>query len=192
METITMRLTGTSAMLMHSDKLADPLNPMTKDHKVLYNKTKKTDEDHYAIAKSEWRSSLYYRDVVYVPASNVRSCMVEGGKLSKLGMHLKRGTMILADELPLEYDGPQDPEAMWASGRFHDCRSVVVSGKRLMRYRPLFREWSLTAEVTYDPLVVEAAQVLKSMTDAGRMVGLGDFRPAKGGSFGRFSVTQIG
>ena len=53
METLNVRITGTSPLMMHSDKFANPLLPETKAHKALTAKRKKTDEDHEAIAKSE-------------------------------------------------------------------------------------------------------------------------------------------
>ena len=58
MEIITVKLTGTRPLLMHADVFADPLNPLTKAHKALTSKRKNTDDDHEAIAKSEWRARL--------------------------------------------------------------------------------------------------------------------------------------
>ena len=60
METINVKITGVSPMLMNSDRFSNPLDPMTKEHKLLTNKKKKTDEDYEAIALSSWRGSIYY------------------------------------------------------------------------------------------------------------------------------------
>jgi hypothetical protein len=192
-ELLKLKLTGLSPMLMHSDRFANPLDPGTKEHKVLTSKKTKTEEDHIAIAKSEWRGGLYWSDSVgvYVPTANIRSAIVEGAKLSKLGKQIQRGTLILEDKAPLKYQGPKDPEQLWAAGTYYDCRSVVITGKRLMRYRPMFRDWSVTVEVTYDPAQIEEAQLMRVTSDAGMLIGLGDFRPNKGGSFGRFSVEKV-
>lgn len=180
-------------MLMHSDRFANPLDPVTKEHKVLTSKKTKTEDDHIAIAKSEWRGGLYWSDKlgVYIPTANIRSAVVEGAKLSKLGKQIQRGTLILEDKVPLKYQGPKDPEQLWSDGGYYDCRSVVITGKRLMRYRPMFKDWSLTVEITYDPTQIEEAQLLRVTDAAGMLIGLGDFRPNKGGSFGRFSVEKV-
>ena len=60
MQTIKVKIIGTRPLLMHSDIYADPLNPRTKAHKALTAKKKKTDEDHEAIAQSEWRGGMYF------------------------------------------------------------------------------------------------------------------------------------
>lgn len=193
MDVITLKLTSASALLMHSDRLANPLDPMTRAHKTLTDKRKRTQEDHELIAHSEWRWSMYWAEGIgpYLPSANIRSAIVEGGKLSKLGKALQRGTLILDDKIPLQYSGPREPDAMWDSGQFYDCRSVVVGTKRIMRYRPMFLSWSVQVDITYDASVIDAAQILQSARAAGNLIGIGDFRPNKGGNFGRFDVEQV-
>ena len=100
MEIVKVRLTGTRALLMHADIFANPLNSLTKAHKALTGKRKKTDEDHEVIAKSEWRGGMYFSDDIgpYVPGVNIEAAMIAGGKLSKLGSQLKRSVEVL-DEI---------------------------------------------------------------------------------------------
>lgn len=193
MEILNISIKGLSPILLHSDRYANPLDPGAKAHKVLTGKRVKTDEDHAAIAESEWRGGLYFSKGigVYLPTANIRSCIVEGAKLSKLGKAIQRGTIILEDKVALIYKGPRDIQDLWNDGGFADCRSVVISGKRLMRHRPIFKEWSAKVSITFDPSVVESAQIVRSASDAGALIGLGDFRPNKGGSFGRFEVEVI-
>lgn len=103
MEILKVRLTGTRPLLMHADTYADPLNPLTKAHKLLTSKRKKTEEDHEVIAKSEWRGGLYFADDIgpFVPGVNIESALVAGGKLSKLGTQLKRSIEVMDDRCPL-------------------------------------------------------------------------------------------
>lgn len=188
MDTLHLKLNGTQPLLMHSDTGANPLHPLTKAHKELTTKRKKTDEDHEGIAKSEWLMSLYYNKEfgIYVPGINVESCLVAGAKLSKLGTAVKRGVSIVETYCPLIYTGPKDPEGLWKAG-FYDARSVKVQQARLMRYRPMFETWAIEVQVAYDSEVINTSEVLKSMTDAGAFIGLGDFRPR----FGRFEVEVL-
>ena len=97
MEILNISIKGLSPILLHSDRYANPLDPGAKAHKVLTGKRVKTDEDHAAIAESEWRGGLYFSKGigVYLPTANIRSCIVEGAKLSKLGKAIQRGTIIL-------------------------------------------------------------------------------------------------
>jgi len=188
MQTLKFRLTGTRPLLMHADTFSDPLNPLTKAHKQLTGKRKKTEDDHEAIAQSEWRGSLYYDEELgpYMPGVNVEACMVAGGKLQKLGTTLKRAAEVWEDKCRLKYKGPRDPEAMW-DAQMYDARSVVVQRQRLMRYRPIFRDWSLECTVVYDETAIDRSDIIKCLTDGGQMSGLGDYRP----KFGRFEVEVL-
>ena len=105
MKKLTVKLTGTSPILLSADRLADPLDEATIAHKELTSKRKKTEDDHYAIAKSQWRGLLYWDDKlnVVLPTQNIRAAIVNGGKLNKLGMQIKRGTMMENELSPLEY-----------------------------------------------------------------------------------------
>lgn len=188
METIKVRLVGTRPLLMHADIFCDPLNPLTKAHKSLTSKRKKTDDDHEAIAKSEWRGGMYFDDETgpYIPGVNVESSMIAGGKLSKLGAQLKRSAEIMTDKCRLEYEGPRTVARLWDKG-FYDARSVKVGQARIMRYRPVFHRWSLVCEVAYMPDSIDKADILRCLCDAGEYCGVGDYRP----KFGRFSVEEV-
>lgn len=188
MDTIKFKITGTRPLLMHADIFADPLNPLTKAHKALTSKRKKSDEDHELIAKSEWRGALYFDDTIgpYMPGVNVEACIIAGAKLSRLGTQVKRSIEVMDDRCALEYAGPRDVSKLWA-GRFYDARSVGVQKARLTRYRPLFREWSFTCEVAFDNETIDRGQVIKCLVDGGLYCGLGDYRP----KFGRFSVEVL-
>ena len=188
METIKLKITGTRPLLMHADIFADPLNPLTKAHKALTGKRKKTDDDHEAIAKSEWRGGMYFDDDVgpYIPGVMLEAAMISGGKLSKLGAQLKRSVEVINDRCKLEYDGPRKVEGLWSKG-FYDARSVKVSTSRIMRYRPIFKAWSTECEVAFDQESIDRGDVLKCFIDAGQYCGIGDYRP----KFGRFAVEVL-
>lgn len=73
-----------------------------------------------------------------------------------------------------------------------DSRAVVVPATkgRIVRHRPRFDSWKLAFEIEYDDDLLSAKEVRRIVDDCGLRVGIGDFRPAKGGSFGRFSVVS--
>lgn len=193
METIKIRVTGDSALLMNKDTLADPLNPLTQEIKVLTSKRKKLEEDHIQIAELQYKASLYFDEDVglYMPGAMLKASMVTGAKMQRLGAAFKRSVMILEDKLPIKYTGPTDPNSLWADKSFVDVRSVGVQAARITRYRPKVRNWSVEATVFYAPQVVEEADLLRALENAGNFAGVGDFRPECGGNFGRFSVTVL-
>lgn len=68
--------------------------------------------------------------------------------------------------------------------------NLTTRGRRIKK-RPLFRDWSLSFKMIVDEedLPIE---VLKEVLDlAGRRVGIGDYRPQKGGPFGRFNISRF-
>lgn len=189
METLNIRITGTSPLLMHSDKFANPLNPDTKAHKELTGKRKKTDDDHEAIAKSEFIGGLYYSksDGVYIPAQNFDATFLGGAKLQKMGTNWKRGAVVVTDKCILEYDGPKTPEKLWQDAKFVDCRGVKVGMAKIMRYRPIFMSWSTELQVAINPDVMDVREAKKAIEDAGKLIGVCEYRPR----FGRFEVSYV-
>ncbi|WP_295450906.1 hypothetical protein [uncultured Thiodictyon sp.] len=155
-------------------------------------KRKKVDEDHIAIARSEYMLAFYPGAGIVIPTTNVKSAIVEGAKLNKLGTAFNRCLMILAQTTKITHSGPSTKEKMWENPLCRDCRAVKVGTARLMRYRPILNDWSLSVEVLFDENMAERAQIITAAENAGHFIGIGDYRPAKGGTFGRFRVTSSG
>lgn len=191
METVLFQFTGVSPLLMHSDRGVNPLDALAMELKKLTSTRKKTDEIHAQVARLEWELGMYFDPATgpIVPTANLRGVIVEGAKFAKLGATVKRATIVEEDRARLDYDGPRELEAMWKAGSFRDVRSVVVGTARVMRCRPIFRKWSLSFSLLFDPESIERAALVSAAEAGGRLIGLGDFRPANGGPFGRFSVT---
>lgn len=183
MKKITMKFTGTSPILLSGDRLADPLEKATIAHKELTSKRKKTEEDHIAIARSQWGGLLYLdeKENIIMPTQNIRAAIVGGAKLNKLGMQVKRGTMMMVDDVPLDYGKKLTVDQLWEQ-RYLDRRSVVIGSARVMAYRPKFNNWSV---------IFDISQIKQASDNAGLFVGIGGFRPEKGGTFGRFNAEVI-
>jgi hypothetical protein len=173
-------------MLMHSARLSDPLDPATKALKAVSSKRVKTEDDHQAVAEAEWLGSLYLDPDIgpFIPGGNITAALVAGAKLNKLGTRVTRGLLITTDVNPLAYQGPRDAIAMWRSGNFTHRASVVVSQARVMRTRPMFRQWATGAEGIVDESQLDLDQLGQIADNAGSFVGLGDWRPR----FGRFTA----
>lgn len=187
MEQLKVRITGTAPLMMHADTLANPLSPATKAHKALTAKRKKVDEDHLAIAKSEFISGCYWDPKIgfFVPGSCLDASFLGGAKLSKLGVHWKRGALVMEDRAKLLHDGPSTPEKLWESPEFVDCRGVRIGAQKVMRYRPLFREWAAELTVAINADVLDLQEARKAISDAGALIGVCEYRPR----FGRFEVS---
>lgn len=64
----------------------------------------------------------------------------------------------------------------------------VSQGGTDLRYRPVFTDWSLTLEVIVDSEALNETDIINLFNRAGFGVGLLEWRPEKGGEYGRFQV----
>ena len=145
-----------------------------------------------AIARSQWNGLLYFDDEngVYLPTQNIRATLIGGAKLNKLGMAIKRGTVMLSDREPLDYGKKLSKDKLWEQG-YIDKRSVVISNSKVMAYRPKFKDWNVTFELIYDENTLDESDIMLSFENAGRFIGIGGYRPEKGGIFGRFDTEKV-
>jgi hypothetical protein len=189
---------GGSALLMHNERLADPLDPYTQALATLTGKRKKALADHEEIGYVEFLGGLYTDPPLdeyppngdakvrpCIPAWNILRCLQGGAVRHKRGQDVLRGVYPLAENVPLIYEGPKDPEKLWKAGGFSLRKSVGVQRNRTMRTRPLFMDWQVALEVEVDTTVFDQHILSKAWHDAGIYVGLGDMRPI----YGRFTAT---
>jgi hypothetical protein len=189
---VRLEVTGTSPLLMHNSRLADPLDPIVKAVKSISGKRIKTEADHEAMARLEFEGGLYLDDQLgpVVPGANIERSLVEGARITKSGKKIERGLFVLDPYVQLIYNGPRTAAELWDKG-FISRLSVGVTTNRVMRTRPQFTEWALQAEAEVDAFVLNPTDLQAIAETAGRMVGIGDYRPGKGGSYGRYSVVVV-
>lgn len=187
---ITITVVGTSPLLMHNPQMVDPEFDLNRQIKALTSKRKKTDDDLGMIERLEWFGGIYTEAtpkgiMVVQPSSKLRKCLVEAARISKMGKQVERGLSFNSLNIPLGFDGPQDLEKLWESGRYKSRLSVGVAGKRIMRVRPQFLPWSLTAkaELLTDVLNLDDLTAIANL--AGIAVGIGDNRI---NGYGRFTA----
>lgn len=65
---------------------------------------------------------------------------------------------------------------------------VRGSGKRVKRRFPVLFTWSVDAQFAILDDIIPNAVFEKALTEAGKLIGIGRFRPEKGGGNGRFDV----
>lgn len=188
-----------SPLLMHNERLADPLDPYTRWVAELSKKRSKTEREIEEMGRREFLGGGYWLtdegpgkkvSDPYIPTWNIIRCLQEGAKRNKLGRHVVRGIVPVVEETVLLYDGPKDADAVWKAGTFHSRKGVGVGQKRVIRTRPCFTDWKVVAELELDLTILDADVVNFISIGAGRYEGLGDARPR----FGRFlgSVELLG
>lgn len=182
---INVTIEGTSPLLM---------NRFTEEAEMAVSKTAKKVTKATKGTPREQAEPKAYKDqdgMLYVPGTNIFACIIEGGKFIKIGKakatnsksSLIPAAMILEDQICSLHT--KDFEV--------DSRSVVIpaTGGRIMAHRPRLDEWRLSFSIDlFDPDILSPDDVRQIIDDAGKKVGLGDFRPARKGPFGRFCVVS--
>lgn len=64
----------------------------------------------------------------------------------------------------------------------------VGQGQTDIRYRPMFTEWRAKIEAQIDADLLRPEDIVNLVNRAGFSVGIGEWRPEKGGEFGRFEL----
>lgn len=170
---IEVTIVGTSPLLMN----ARPMDETPKGFE------KRPAEEQAARAE--------YRDVesgqLYIPAENIQRCLVSSGSYSKGKGKATLKKLIAACVLV----SPQRL-LLGVSDYDVDSRYVVVkaTGGRILRHRPKINSWKVTMTVEYDDGLVSAKELREVFDNAGKLVGVLDFRPECLGPFGRFIVTH--
>jgi hypothetical protein len=206
-ENLKFRLNGVTPILMHCGQTSDPLNDFSKALKRISGKRSKTDDDHAEMSIIEWWAGLYLskpceidgatvtpdKDAkIIIPAHVLDSALRAGARITKNGKVASAGCMVDGNGA-FAHDGPTDLVKLSTTPRFVHRASVKVGQSRVIRTRPVFESWSVTFGVDIDPSVIEPQMVLDALSDAGRLVGIGDWRPGapRGGSYGRFGVEVL-
>ena len=126
-----------------------------------------------------------------VPQPNLLRCLVDGGSFHKVGkkqLTTKENSLIYACadiaglSIPIRHKQP------WCV----DIRPIVIPSTkgRILCPRPRFDDWSLDFELILDTDIIGPNLIRKVLDDSGKKIGLGDFRPARKGPFGKFTVVH--
>jgi hypothetical protein len=184
MKTVEIRFTGTTPLLCHNVQLADPDNDIVMQIKAITSKRKKTAEDRADIAKLEWYGGLYLgKDGPCYPTAGLRKCLINAGKINKLGSTLLRALHFVDFQVPIVYAGPRDIDKLFLDKKFQHRAMVAVSTAKTVRVRPHFAEWSVTAKAGLLDDVLDMSDLVRVVEIAGVAEGLGDGRRI---GFGRF------
>lgn len=195
---------GITPLLMHQDQIDDEAIVSSPGN------TKKGDD---RAIDGKWKQYLYLADGhVVMPADNVMAALMRAGaKIKTGGMATLKAVsqLILLDDPWTRLHGSKgkitESSIMAVQGRFDEQAASTLAlgfdlfvkrckiGKaRHVRVRPRFHTWSFTMGFDVDDekaLPLATLQLL--FNTAGRLSGLGDWRPSAPtpGPYGRFSAT---
>ena len=127
---------------------------------------------------------------LHLPGPNIFSAIICAGKFHKAGK--SKVTTVKTSLIPAGV-ALQEIVCPLGTKKFEvDSRSVVIpaTGGRIMCHRPRLDDWQLAFTLDIDTEVFDPKLVRQIVDDAGKKIGLGDYRPDRKGPFGKFVVTE--
>jgi hypothetical protein len=187
---VRLRLIGMTPLLMHN-----PVGTMSAGVAVKSRRIPSPEE--------EAEANLYASDdgKLYVKFAAIRACALSGAKSLKVGK-MSAAKFLASCMLNLDLNEPcwlYHPETgkpLTKSDYVIDLQRVVVQRQSIIRARPKIMEWATDVEFILDTTTITRPEeldkiLLDALTRGGQICGIGDYRPERGGPFGRFWVELI-
>jgi hypothetical protein len=73
-----------------------------------------------------------------------------------------------------------------------DARPVTIPSTkgRIMRFRPRIDQWTARFHLRVNESLLAAATIRQLLIEGGEQLGIGDYRPERGGPFGTFALVE--
>lgn len=146
--------------------------------------------------RREAAERVCYRDkegYLYHPSAGVARLLREAGSAHKQKGSRKSVKWIVPAAVRMATDtlAVYDGEGERAIEFEVDSRPVTIPATkgRIMRHRPRLDSWAMRFQLVINEDVLSAEVIHQLLVEGGQQIGLGDFRPEKGGPFGTFQVV---
>lgn len=186
---VKIKIEGSSPMLQ---------NAMTEDTlQGLWTPDKKAKTAGRPLPRDHANSRVYKDDKgrPYIPGVNLMACLIAAGvflradgkrQFSTAKSSILPGLITLEESAILLFDRDGE-QAKWEVDM---RRGVNPNGNEAVAVvRPRFDSWTMTFHLLINEDQVPESKIRDLVDIAGRSIGLGDFRPARKGTFGRFKVV---
>jgi len=144
---IKFKLTGIRDLLQHNERMANPMNEIAKELKVITGKRKKSDEDYEAMAQVEFKGGLYInKDGPYVPGIQIEAAL-KGKITDEESLRLRLQQAILNEDAALAEKLQKQLEA--------SQRATAALQGQINGIKPLadpFAEWLTTLNAIAETL----------------------------------------
>ena len=132
---------------------------------------------------------------LYMPSMAISRLLRESGSDHKLKGSRKSAKFVVPSSVFIDDEvlmllNPEDGKPLMDFEV--DSRPVVIPSTkgRIMRHRPRLDSWALSVILRVDTESLGENFIRELLIEGGMRRGLGDFRPEKGGPFGRFHLTS--
>ena len=179
LKVMSLKINGVTALICHA--WDEKSKRQMRDKQMKKKAAPRTAKD----PEQDFIGSLYHlsEDGYGFPAVGFKAAMVRASKTMD-GMTMtdtRQMFHILAD------DG--DLVKINGTPTMREDMVRVGMGTADIRYRGEFREWSAVLNFQYNASTISQQQIVDLLQLAGFSVGVGEWRPEKNGTFGRFEIV---
>lgn len=188
MATYDVQITGVTSLLQH--RFAEPNEADAgKGTRAVHIKEE--------LPRDQAERAAYRKKdgTLYLPGAAIGRMLREAGSAHKqkgsrksLKYIVPAGVRVTEDQLTLVNGDGKTPLSDFEV----DGRPVTIPSTkgRIMRYRPRLDCWGAVFSLYINEDVLDAKTVHQLLVEGGERIGVGDYRPEKGGPFGCFQVTR--
>jgi hypothetical protein len=173
-ETLSLMLIGDSPLIVHAWSEKAKRQMLEKQmKKATKAKEAKDPEADYEACFYRTETGAYG-----FPAIGVKSAMVSACRFVDMKMTEARGAFHIDCEMLSVIGDPRPREDM--------VRLNLATAD--IRYRPEFPDWRIPVTIKFNASVISPEQIANLLNTAGFAIGIGEWRPERNGSYGRFHV----
>jgi len=202
MKTHTTTWTGIRPLLLSNPQTVQLSNKYATNSRRLNTalKAARKKQDEHKLAeleaaqiRNDWEASAYWDDAkscFYVPDTLLLACIRNGAAAAKKGKDIDRAVMVTETEALIETETKHRTlDAYFADSTFRlecPCKVPPKTGALIWKARCMIPTgWRITFTIEYDDNIVATKSLEEALEMAGRLSGLGGWRP----KFGRFLVS---
>jgi hypothetical protein len=163
------------------------------------SRTPKLDKESAdAHEKRTWRDRIHTNadGMAFIPPMAFKNCLSEAAKYlsekipgkgqATYTKHFEAGVLVIdGPALPIK---SEDVEGEWL---FLNADGKRGGGKRVWKCYPVFREWEVEVRFYVADETVTEDVFKHHLSEAGKFIGIGRFRPRNNGFYGRFELVDI-
>ncbi len=185
MKTYIFVIEGLTPLLMHRFGDAEEMEANTRKVHV------KAQDPRQAAEKAAYRNAV---GELFVPGAAIARMLREAaaahkqrGSRKSMKYIVPAAVLVLDDQLVL-----RNCEGKALTEFEVDSRPVVIPSTkgRVMRHRPRLNAWNLEGALQIDDELIEPSLVHQFLVEGAAKLGLLDYRPEKGGPFGKSAVVS--
>jgi hypothetical protein len=201
MQTLKTTWTGIRPLLMTNPQTVKLSNAYAIANRDLSNRLKaarKKQDESMILAlepqqiRNDWESSIFWDDTAghfFIPDTQIVACIRQGAQAGKKGKDVERAVLMTETEaVVVNTVAHNSLDAYFNDPAFRmECPAKLPpkTGSLVWKTRAMMPTgWQITFNLEYDETIIAKKALVDAMENAGRLCGLGGWRP----KFGRFLV----